>query len=374
MPAPVLVVGAGPAGLTVAHELARRGVGVRIIERAPVPSPHSRALVLHCRTQELMEDAGLRDNVAEHAIELRGMTFRRGGRRLATVPYDLGRYPALSLPQPQTESVLAGRLEQLGVKVERGRELVGIKQQCDALEVTIGNDTMTAAFVVGCDGAHSTVRRLADIPFEGDDLPEIMWMADARLDWDLQPDRVWQLLHSDGMLSAIPMPAGLWRLVTLRTLDEGEPTGQFFERAIVARTSAKPRRLDIKWTSTFRVSCRLASAYGRGRVLLAGDAAHIHSPIGGQGMNLAIQDAFCLARRLAAGIASPPEAILEPYQLERRPVAAAVMRTNARVTRLAMSTGPVQRLVRDHVMPRLLSLSPIARRAGLEAAGLQSHT
>ena len=370
--AKVLVVGAGPVGLTLANELARRGISCRIIDRAPAPSAHSRALVIHCRTQELLEQAGLRDGLAERAIEIRGMNFCRSGRRLATIPFDLGRYPALSLPQQETEEVLTARLADGGVHVDRGTELTAITQQPEAVEAVVNGESLRVDYVVGCDGAHSTVRHLLDVPFEGGTLPETLWMADAAVEWDLEPDHVWQLLHPAGALSAIPMPGGRWRLVVLRSDEEGEPSAEFFERSIALRMGVMPRRLDIDWMSTFRVNCRLASAYGRGRVLLAGDAAHVHSPIGGQGMNVGMLDAFSLAGKLTDRIAGLPGEVVERYQAERRPVAAAVIKTNSRVTRLAMSRGPLQRLLRDHLMPNLLGLSPVARRAGLVASGLDA--
>jgi 2-polyprenyl-6-methoxyphenol hydroxylase-like FAD-dependent oxidoreductase len=370
MEAPVLIVGAGPVGLTLALELTRRGITPRIIDRSPDPSPNSRALVVHCRTQELLDQAGLREVIASNAIEIRGMTLRRAGRRLATIPFDLGRYPALSLPQQETERLLAAELARRGVSVERGVELTSFTEHANGVEAIVNGDKVSAAFVAGCDGAHSTVRHLLNVPFVGEALPETLWMADASVDWDLEPDRVWQLLHAQGPMSAIPMPGGQWRLVVLRAEDQGEPSAEFFRTAIAERMGVSQPPLDVRWMSVFRVNCRLAATYGRGRVLLSGDAAHIHSPIGGQGMNVGMQDAFSLAAKLAESLAGSGSDVLGRYEAERRPVAAAVIKTNARVTRLSMRHGAVPRLVRDHLMPRILSLPPVSRRVGRAASGL----
>ena len=196
-------------------------------------------------------------------------------------------------------------------------------------------------------------------------------MADAAIDWDVAPDFGRQFLHPAGVLTAIPMPGGRWRLVAMAAEGSGEPQAKFFEAAIGTRTGRQPRRLTIDWLSSFRVNCRLAAAYGRDRIFLAGDAAHVHSPIGGQGMNVGMQDAFSLAGRLAAGLAGSAEgAVLAGYEAERRPAAAAVIKANARISRLAAATRPIPRLARDYVIPSLLRLPALSRRAGREASGL----
>ena len=366
----VLVVGAGPVGLTLANELARRKVRCRVVDRAAGPALHSRALVVHCRTQELLERSGLRERLAERAIPVHGMRLSRGRRDLATIPFDLGRYPALSLPQQQTEEVLRSALSKRGVCVEWGTELTSLSQNTARVEALAGGQLCVASYVVGCDGAHSIVRHLLGVPFEGATLPENLWMADAVLDWDVPPDYVHQFLHPRGALSAIPMPGAKWRLVTLSTEATGEPSKDFFESAIRRCTGREPKHMTIEWMSAFHVNCRLAARYREDRVFLAGDAAHIHSPIGGQGMNVGIQDAISLAGRLAAALAGADETVLAGYERERRPVAAGVIRSNARIARLAATDHPVGVLMRDHVLPRLLRVPPIAQRAGLEASGL----
>lgn len=370
MDAQVLVVGAGPVGLTLANELTRRKVRCRVVDRGPGPALHSRALVVHCRTQELLQRSGLRDAIADRAIPIHGTRFSRGRRDLATTPFDLGRYPALSLPQQETEEALRSALSERGVQVEWGTELCALSHHPGRVEALAGGQSCTASHVVGCDGAHSTVRRLLGIPFQGDTLPESLWMADAVLDWDVPPDYVRQFLHPRGALSAIPMPGGIWRLVTQSTKTSGEPSKDFFESAIRRCTGREPKRMTVEWMSTFRVNCRLAARYREDRVFLGGDAAHIHSPIGGQGMNVGMQDAISLAGRLAAALAGADETVLAGYERERRPVAAGVIRSNARIARLAASSHPLALLLRDHAMPRLLRVPRIARQVGLEASGL----
>nr|MDP9164663.1 FAD-dependent monooxygenase [Actinomycetota bacterium] len=234
----------------------------------------------------------------------------------------------------------------------------------------VGEQDVTAHYVIGCDGYRSTVRKLLEIPFEGESLPETVWMADARIDWDVPADHVWQLLHRDGPMSAIPMPCGQWRVATLKAVDAPAPTPEFFAAALAKRHRRNRDALDISWMSEFRVSCRLAAQYGRGRVLLAGDAAHVHSPIGGQGLNVGMQDAFDLANRLSLDLSTSPTDLVASYEAARRPVAHSVIRTNARITKLAMASQPVPRFLGNHVLPNVLRLTAPARRAGLKASGL----
>lgn len=366
----VLIIGAGPVGLTLANELTRRNIRCQIVDRATGPAEHSRALIVHCRTQEFLEQAGLRERVAARAIEVHGMRFNRAHRDLATIPFNLGRFPALSIPQQLTEDALRSALAEQGVRVEWGAELTSLVQEGGNVVAMVDGKPRTATYAVGCDGAHSAVRHLLDVPFEGDSLPEILWMADAVLHWDVPPGYVRQFLHPLGLLSAIPMPAGIWRLATLSSDPSGTPTHAFFEDAVTRCGGRVPDRMEIVWMSTFRVNCRLAAQYRRDHVFLAGDAAHIHSPIGGQGMNVGMQDAFSLAPKLAATFSGANNRILDSYEAERRPVAADVIRANARVARLAANRGFVPRLLRDHIMPHLLNVPQISRRAGLEAAGL----
>ena len=366
----VLIAGAGPVGLTLANELARHGVQCRIVDRASGPAEQSRALVIHCRTQELLEAAGLRARIAARAIPVHGMRLSRGRHDLASIPFDLGVYAALSLPQQETEETLRSALSERGIEIEWDAELTALSQNTDGVTALVGGQQLSALYLVGCDGAHSTTRHLLGIPFEGDSLPETVWMADATIDWDVGPDHARQFLHRDGALSAIPMPGGRWRLATASLPAGGEPTNGFFEEALGRCGGRLPRRMTIGWMSAFRVNCRLAATYRVERVLLAGDAAHIHSPIGGQGMNVGMQDAFSLAGRLAAALMSAGDGALADYEAERRPAASRVIKANARITRLAMARGRGPRWLRDHLMPALLRLPPVSRRAGLAASGL----
>lgn len=365
----VLIIGAGPVGLTLAHELAREGVRCRVVDGAAEPSTQSRALILHSGTQQHLGRSGLRERIAAQAIPIRGMRFARGGREFGMIPFDLGTYPALSLPQHHTEKILRTALAERGVDVEWGTELTAMEQQTDGVETVVAGRTVRASYVIGCDGAHSTVRRLLGISFEGESLPETVWMADAVIDWGVPDDVIWQFLHRDGALTAVPMPGNRWRLVAPASDGDGEPHHEFFERA-VGRSGRRNSGMEIAWLSSFRVNCRLAAAYGRDRVHLAGDAAHIHSPIGGQGMNIGMQDAFFLAPKLAAAIRDTEAASLDAYEPARRRVAGAVIKANAKITRLAMARNPMQRMIRDHVVPRVLRLRPVARRIGFQASGL----
>ena len=363
----VLIVGAGPVGLILAHELAVQKVTCLVVDRVPAPAEYSRALVVHSRTQDLLERAGLRKAFLSASIELRGMQMWRGGREVGRIPFDLANHPALSLPQQETESILRAAVSRQGVEVRWGAELTALAEDGEGVTATIAGASLRVAYVVGCDGAHSAVRRLMGAQFEGDTLPETVWMADARIDWEVTPAFARQFLHDEGALSAIPMPGGWWRLAAAAD-GPGQPGAAFFERLIRRRAGYPQAQVEVGWTSSFTVNCRLASTYRRGRLLLAGDAAHIHSPMGGQGMNIGMQDSFLVSEKLATVCRGADAVLLDTYEAERRPVAAAVIASNQRITKLAMNRSPIGKLLRNRVLPLLLNIPAVSRRMGLEAA------
>ncbi|HEY6738940.1 MAG TPA: FAD-dependent monooxygenase, partial [Actinopolymorphaceae bacterium] len=306
----VLVVGAGPTGLTAAAALAARHVDVRIVDRASGPATTSRANILHARGVQVLERLGALGTLPDQAVEPRGMAMHVGGRRLSTMrfaPLEGESVQALFVSQASVEAELRRRAEELGVRVEWNRRVTALDQDGDGVTVSLADGTsVRAAYVVGCDGAHSTVRDLVGIPFPGVPVVEKFLLADVHARWDRDRSTSAGWFHRDGILLAIPMPdaaadgearGDLWRLMA-DVSDVGEE--RLDERRILERfATLVPERTggaameirDAVWTSVFRIHRRLAADYRRERVLLAGDAAHIHSPIGGQGLNTGIGDA-----------------------------------------------------------------------------------
>jgi 2-polyprenyl-6-methoxyphenol hydroxylase-like FAD-dependent oxidoreductase len=350
--ADILVVGAGPVGLTMAAELARHGVACRIVEKLAAPSPYCRALGVTPRTLEVWDDMGIARDMMDAGLWLDGMRIVVDGQVLVdgdAAPVDAP-YAFLGLPQYETERVLAAHLARFGIDVERGVTVTALVPRDDAVTVTLehaGGMREEAAFrwVVGCDGAHSVVRHAAGIAFDGDAFPGAFMLGDVRIDWDVPRGRASLTIHPlpdapPDMFVAIPLPEPQrYRVSTLAppSADAGGPDhGIQSSRPgpTLADLQAIADRLvgggcvlsDLRWSSIFRISMRLASSYRAGRLFLAGDAAHIHPPTGGQGMNTGIQDAYNLAWKLALvvrGVASP--ALLDGYDAERRPVGAAVV-------------------------------------------------
>ncbi len=356
-----LVVGAGPVGLTLAAELARHGVRPRVIDRRAAPLPYCRAIGVTPRTLEVWEDMGVAREAVDAGLWLEGMrsVMVGQGSRDSFHDYDDLPYGELGLPQYETERLLEVHLARFGVTVERGVSLVGLgEERADGLEVHLERadgaaETLRAAYVVGCDGAHSTLRHALGIAFEGEAFPMLFMLGDLRIDWDLPRGMALRALRlvEDGppdMFVAIPLPErNRYRVSTLAPPEleaKGQPGAGHGIQAerdgpTLAQLQAvandllpgRPTLGDLRWSSTFRISMRLAERYRRGRGFLAGDAAHIHPPTGGQGMNTGIQDAYNLAWKLALVLrGTAPATLLDSYEAERRPVGAEVVeRTRA---------------------------------------------
>jgi len=361
----VLVVGAGPVGLTMAAELARHGVRARIIDAKPAPLPFCRAIGVTSRTLEVWDDMGIANEMIDRGIWLEGMRIVIQGVGSQDALQDLSSLPysELGLPQYETEAILTRRLEGFGVSVERGIALKQISQTNDEVQATLtrtdgSEETCYFQYVVGCDGAHSTVRRQLGIAFDGEAFPYIFMLGDVRIDWDLPRGialRAMKLIEDDApkMFIAIPLPERNRYRVSMRAPDElvtsqgtdhgiqselPSPSVEHLQRVADELVEGQPKLQDLRWSSIFRISMRLASAYQNGRCFIAGDAAHIHPPTGGQGMNTGIQDAYNLAWKLALVMkGASPAQLLDSYGLERRPVGADVIQRTQAAT-LAMAS------------------------------------
>lgn len=373
----ILIVGAGPTGLTMACELLRRGIPCRVIDKADAPAQTSRALGLLSRTLEVFQDMGIVEQVLARGLKVTGGNIYEGDKLILHLDLQDPRAPcpyALILPQSGTEQFLTELLHRLGGAVERSRELVDFRQERDTVVAFVRDaggeagvvEEIRASWLIGCDGAHSRVRKTLGLPFEGSTYEEEFLLADVDLDWSRSRDETHMWLHRDGPFGAFPLPGDRrWRLIAGIAAEEGEEVPQasleLFQRLLVKRTGDSRTTLgNPTWMSNFRIHRRIVTEYRQGRVFLAGDAAHIHSPLGGQGMNTGIQDAYNLAWKLALvieGKAAPT--LLDTYQEERLPVARRVLQATHTATNLLVSKNPALRFVRDHLLIQLLNLEVV---------------
>ncbi|MGV0791555.1 FAD-dependent monooxygenase [Mycolicibacterium sp. XJ1819] len=367
----VLVVGAGPAGLATACGLRSHGVPVRVIDKAAGPATTSRANFLHARGSEVLDRLGALGDLPQRSVRAMSITTYLGDKPAMHIEFgDPGMRtaaPPMVISQAEVEAALRDRLAELGGTIEWDTELVGVSQGDDGVSAATGGGTMRARCLVGCDGAASTVRRAAGIEFPGVKLSERFLLADVRLDWDLDRSGTTGWIHRDGMLGAMPMPGGLWRIIAY---DPAEAPEKSTDAEIMARLAAiLPERTgrevridDAVWLSMFRVHRRLAATYRRDRVFLVGDAAHTHAPFGGQGMLTGLGDAENLAFKLALvldGRADP--VLLDTYESERRPLATEVLRSTSAVTKVNIAQGPLGRFIRDRVVVPLISRPRVQR-------------
>jgi 2-polyprenyl-6-methoxyphenol hydroxylase-like FAD-dependent oxidoreductase len=348
----VLVVGAGPVGLVAACELVRQGARVRLIETLAEPTTQSRAVVIHPRTQEHLAAMGVLDRLeagglAQTAMEM--YTGRDATLRVRLTTDDVpSRYRRiLDLAQPETEAVLADHAAGLGIVVERQVTLDGLVQDDDGVTVTLtspeGTTRQRYGWVVGTDGGHSKVRSAVGTRLEGVFEGEHFLFADVAARTELSADTVRMFAHPDGIAGAFPMPGGRTRLLCLVEAPEPgtTPTLEQAQQLVDDRMRGQWQLSDPRWLVYFEVHHGQVPQYRHGRVLLAGDAAHVHSPAGGQGMNTGIQDAANLAWKLAlvtTGQAGP--SLLDTYHAERHPVGAAVVRQTSRLTDAMSAHGP----------------------------------
>ncbi|MEU1366962.1 FAD-dependent monooxygenase [Streptomyces sp. NPDC005803] len=362
----VLIAGAGPVGLSAAAELRRRGVSCRLVDRLPARLPYAKAVGVQPRTLEIWDRMGLVRTVLEAAVPMRGQLIHVNGSEVARIDLALPPevpYGFAALPQYETERILEEYVAGWDTVVERGTELVSFTQDADGVTARLdggsGAEEVRARFLIGCDGAHSTVRKGLGLSFEGWAFAEEYMLADVVADWDLPYGYGVRASHTgengstDDLLVCIPLPgAGRYRMSMLvppalstRPADgaevahglEGSRTPELSDiQAVVDRLAPRPTTLSgMRWASVFRISHRIVDRYGDGRVFVAGDAAHIHPPTGAQGMNTGIQDACNLAWKIALVLRGEAgSALLTSYDAERRPVGEEVVgRTVRHATR-----------------------------------------
>ncbi|MGW2668057.1 FAD-dependent monooxygenase [Streptomyces sp. NPDC001272] len=367
---PILVVGAGPVGLTAALELARRGVPVRIVDRLAEPTTESRAIVVHARSLEMFERLGLVDELIRAGVRTTGMEMHADGEVVARIALDLVDSPfpySVTVAQTETERILTEALAGHGVRVEREVTLTGLTQDEHGVRVVLEHadgrrETAGTGWLVGADGGHSQTRKLVGSALAGKFKGEKFLMGDVDADHDFDPHSMYTFFSPhDGPLLVFPMEGDRLRLIANIPTDERRTATREWLQQVVDERAGRPVRIrDSRWLTLFEVHHAQVPEYRVGRVLLAGDAAHVHSPAGGQGMNTGIQDAHNLAWKLAlvsTGQAGP--ALLDSYHAERHPVGAQVIRFAATLTRVATLAHPVAQKLRNKGMHLLTGLAPV---------------
>lgn len=376
----VLIVGAGPTGLALAIALQQAGVRHVIIDKLIQPQNTSRAAVIHAHTLEMLEQLKVSQALTAHGLKLGRFSIRDRDRSLLGLTFDA--LPSaysylLMLPQDVTESVLAERLRALGGGVHRGITASSAKQDAHGATVTLatpdGERTIEARYVVGGDGMHSVVREAAGIEFEGGAYEDSFVLADVRMQWDAGPSEVSLFFSPDGLVVVAPLPGGTYRIVATADPAPEHPNVQDIQRIVDSRGPAKVhnRVEEVVWSSRFRVHHRVAKSYRSGRFFLMGDAAHVHSPAGGQGMNTGLVDAVVLGRLLGDAIAKGlPDSVLDKYEELRRPAAVEVLTLAGRLTHMATVRGAARRTIRNLLLSFVQVFPPARRRLVMNLSGL----
>ncbi|GHB45227.1 FAD-dependent oxidoreductase [Streptomyces viridiviolaceus] len=373
----VLVVGAGPTGLMLAGDLAAAGVRVTVLERRARTSQLTRAFAVHARTLELLDARGVAGELVATGVRI-GRLQMVGSAQL-----DLARLPSgfpymLLTPQYETEAVLHGRAKALGADVVTGTEVTGLRQDADGVTLSVRRPdgtrgTLRAGYAVGADGMNSVVREALGLPFPGRAALRSVMLADVRL----AAPQAMPVANAvrEGIAFVSPLGDGWHRVVAWdrgRQMPVDAPLTLDDVRTITLKALGTDFGMhDPRWLSRFQTDERQAPRYRLGRVFLAGDAAHVHSPAGGQGMNTGLQDAANLAWRLAAAVRGwAPEGLLDGYESERHPIGRTVIRDSGRMMRMALVHSPVVRAVVNAASHAAVAVPPLADRLAAKATGL----
>jgi 2-polyprenyl-6-methoxyphenol hydroxylase-like FAD-dependent oxidoreductase len=376
----VLIVGAGPTGLALATTLARAGIRPMIVDRLTAGQDTSRAAVIHAHTLEELEALGVSEHLVHEGLRLTRFSIRDRDQTLARLNFDWlpSRFAGLlMLPQDRTEAMLRDALERARATIRWGCAVEALRVSEDGVEVTIASDSGTqelyARYVVGADGMHSLVRQAAGIGFEGHSYEQSFILADVDMSWDLGRDEVTLFFSPDGLVVVAPLPGGRFRVVA--TLDDApaHPGHDDIARVLRLRgpSSGNTCVTSVHWSSLFKLHHRVADHYRHGRLFLVGDAAHVHSPAGGQGMNTGLVDA-CVLGKLLTEVLSGRErdGFLDNYEAMRRPAAKEVLALAGRLTTFAILKGRPQRFLRNLVFRLVGAVPPLRRKLELSLSGI----
>jgi 2-polyprenyl-6-methoxyphenol hydroxylase-like FAD-dependent oxidoreductase len=371
----VLIVGAGPVGLTLAMELTRYGVSVRIVDKAPARTDKSKALVLWSRTLELLERGPGSARFIDAGFKVNAVNMISGNKLIGHVDMSSLGSPhnyALMLPQADTERLLEEYLAELGVQVERSVEVTALSVGDKSVEAVLrradgSQETISAAWLAGCDGAHSVVRHSVGATFDGETNDSDWILADIHMRGYPCPDTEASVYwDKEGAFVIFPISPGRYRLIADFHASGAEhppaPTMEQVQALMNRRGPAGMEGFDPIWLAGFRINGRKVSDYRWGRAFLLGDAAHVHSPAGGQGMNTGMQDAFNLAWKLALVTrGSCAESLLNSYSAERSAVGDEVLKSAGRLTTIGTLRSPVLQTIRNVVGHAILGIAPAQR-------------
>jgi len=369
----VLVVGAGPTGLMLANQLGRRGVRVTIIDRHSGPAQESRAMAVHARTLEIYSKLGLSDRALELGTPGNGANMWAGGHRKARIPFtdmgkDLSPFPyVLMLGQDDNERIMGEHLRRWGLSVQWNTELMALDQQADHVNATVKDPdgrtrTITAAYVAGCDGSRSAVRTISGIEFPGAPYEHSFFVADTEATGPMIPNELNVFLWGSGFHLYFPMKGiNRWRVIGILPNELFGKENVTFEELIPTLQHVGGSGLSFTkclWFSTYRIQHRCVEHFRDRRCFLLGDAAHIHSPMGGQGMNTGLQDAYNLAWKLDLVLRKQAdESLLDTYEAERRPFAQQLLATTDRAFRVVVSENWFAGMLRTHIVPRVAAIA-----------------
>jgi 2-polyprenyl-6-methoxyphenol hydroxylase-like FAD-dependent oxidoreductase len=360
----VLIIGAGPTGLVLALWLAKKGVRIRIIDKTSEPGTTSRALGVQARSMEYYDQMGIADDVLRRSRKIPAANLwvagkKRGRLDIADMGKGMSPYPwPLIYPQDEHEKMLIGHLAKLGVEVERNTELLDFEEKNDRIVARLTRDSCEAKYIAGCDGAHSTVREKLEIGFEGGTYEHLFYVADAEASGDAMNGEIHVGLDAADFLALFPLKdEGRVRLIgTVRDIEQKDLSWDDVQTTVIKWLGIDVKK--VNWFSTYKVHHRVAAHFRKGRAFLLGDAAHIHSPVGGQGMNTGIGDAVNLAWKLAANDAK----LLDTYEPERIAFARRLVKTTDQAFVAVVSSTWRARFIRLRIAPRVLPVLIAFRR------------